>query len=139
MQYPFKHRLIDNLIVMLLVFSSGGLLFVFNRNIMYSIFFLLLIAAFIFTGKKIKKSIFNVAFLTLIIVISLFGINYLFAVSAQSVNKYLYYLMVIITSTLTLFHFYNNRSKDIFISRLHYILKLIVIHAFIQAFLPICL
>ena len=134
MQYPFKHRLIDNLIVMLLVFSSGGLLFVFNRNIMYSIFFLLLIAAFIFTGKKIKKSIFNAAFLTLIIVISLFGINYLFAVSAQSLNKYLYYLMVIITSTLTLVHFYNNRSKDIFISRLHYILKLIVIHAFIQAF-----
>ena len=134
MQYKIEHKLIDTLIVMLLVFSSGGLLFVFNRNIMYGAFFLLLAAAFIFTGRKIKKNVFNASFLTLILVITLFGINYLFAVSEQAANKYFYYLMVIVISTLTLVHFYNNRSKEIFVSRLHFILKLIVIHAFIQAF-----
>ena len=134
MRYLFSHKLIDSLIVMLLVFSSGGLLFVFNRNIMYAFFFLLLLAAFIFTGKRIKRRIFNTSFLTLIIVIALFGINYLFADSTQSANKYLYYLMVIITSGLTLVHFYNNRSKDIFVYRLHFILKLIVIHAFAYLF-----
>jgi len=119
---------------MLLVFSSGGLLFVFNRNIMYAVFAFVLAIAFLFTGKKIKTTFFNQSLITFILVIALLSVNYFFAISEQSTNKYLYYFMVISVSVATLFHFYNNRSKDIFISRLYFVLKIITIHAFIQVF-----
>ena len=132
MIYTLKQKFIDNLIVFMLVMSSGGLLFVFNRNIMYGLFFIFIFIAIFFTSKKIKKDIFNVILATLILVISLFWINYSWAISEQSINKYQYYIMVVSVSALFLYHFYNNREDGVFLRRLYVILKLIVLHAFIQ-------
>jgi len=125
-------KFIDNLIVFMLVMSTGGLLFVFNRNEMYGLFFIFIFIAIFFTSKKIKKDIFNVILATLILVISLFWINYSWAISEQSINKYQYYIMVVLVSALFLYHFYNNREEGDLLKRLYFILKLIVLHAFIQ-------
>ena len=95
MTYSLKHKAIDNLIVMLLVFSTGGLLFVFNRNMMYGVFIGLLLFTLLFFGKALKKNILNASLLSLFFVSTLFVINYFLGVSEQSINKYAYYLMVI--------------------------------------------
>ena len=93
-----KDAYYDNLTVCLLFSLFSFLLRYLFRNpaanayYIVVLFLSLLVAAFIFTGKKIKKSVFNASFLTLVLVIILFGINYLFAISEQSLNKYLYYL-----------------------------------------------
>ena len=74
-------KFIDNLIVFMLVMSSGGLLFVFNRNTMFGLFFIFIFIAIFFASKKINKNIFNVLLVTLVLVISLFWINYSWAIS----------------------------------------------------------
>ena len=119
-------KFIDNLIVFMLVMSSGGLLFVFNRNTMFALFFIFIFIAIFFASKKINKNIFNALLVTCILVILLFWINYSWAISEQSINKYLYYIMVVLISVLFLYHFYNNREDGVFLKRLYFILKLIV-------------
>ena len=85
----------------MLVLSTGGLLFVFNRNICYGVFIAFLLIAFIPFGKQLNKNIFNASFLALSTVVILFIINYIFAITEQSNNKYVYYVMVVIISVLT--------------------------------------
>ena len=128
MLYKLKHKAIDNLLLLMLVLSTGGLLFVFNRNISYGGFIVLLLIAFI-SGKQLNKSVFNASLLTLSTVIILFIINYIFAITEQTSNKYAYYLMVVIVSVLTLTHFLNNRNEHILVDRLYFVLKLVMIHA----------
>ena len=55
MIYTLKQKIIDNIIVFMLVMSTGGLLFVFNRNLMYIIFTSFLFGALFFSRKKINK------------------------------------------------------------------------------------
>tara|TARA_B100001964_G_scaffold62914_1_gene71510 strand:+ start:2076 stop:3344 length:1269 start_codon:yes stop_codon:yes gene_type:complete len=133
MQYRLRQILIDNLIVFLLVMSSGSLLFVFQRNIMYIVFLLILILAFI-PFDKLKKPVFQSAFLTFSSFIILFLINYIFAITEQEMDKYIYYMIVLSASGLTLTHFFNNRDSDIFLRRLYLILKIIMIHSIINLF-----
>ena len=113
----------------MLVLSTGGLLFVFNRNICYGVFIAFLLIAFIPFGKQLNKNIFNASFLALSTVVILFIINYIFAITEQSNNKYVYYVMVVIISVLTLTHFLNNRHEHILVDRLHFVLKLVMIHS----------
>ena len=59
MIYTLKQKFIDNFIVLMLVMSAGGLLFVFNRNIASISFLIILLVVIIILGGTIKKSIFN--------------------------------------------------------------------------------
>ena len=133
MIYTLKQKFIDNLIVFMLVMSSGGLLFVFNRNLMYLIFTVLLVGALIFSKNKFNRKLFNTLLLCCITIVSLFWFNYMFALSEQSIGKYMYYTLVAIVSSLTIFHFLNNRNESRFKLSLYFILKLLVIHAFFQS------
>jgi len=135
MRFLQIHKIIDSLIVFMLIMSTGGLLFVFNRNTMYILFISLIIFALLFTYKSIKKNLFYSFIITWVLLIVLFLINYYFAFSSQDQNKYQYYLFIITLSILVLFHFSNNRIDDVFVKRLYFVLKLIVFHAFIQVFL----
>ena len=132
MIYTLREKLTDNLLVLLLVFTGGGLLFVFNRNIMYYLFLALLVSVILLNSFKIRRQLLNAIVLTSISVLSLFIINFLFANSEQSLDKYLYYLTVIISSVLFYVHFKNNRGNHIFLLRLNFILKLICIHSLIN-------
>ena len=130
MTLSYKQNFLDNLIILLLVLSTGGLLFVFNRNIWYFFFCTLLVLALFFSLEKLKKSVLNASSLTILSILFLLGINYISAMPGQSINKYAYYFMVSATSVFTLNHFINNRSMQVFTIRVHTILKLILFHAF---------
>jgi len=99
---------------------------------MYLFLFLILILSF-FTQRKLKKSVINSGVLTFFTLIILVFINYLFAIDEQSIDKYIYYIIVIIVFTLAMIHFSNNRISDVFLKRLYFILKIIMIHAIINA------
>ena len=130
--YTIREKLVDNLLVLFLVFTGGGLLFVFNRNFMYYTFLAILIVSILLNYHRIKKDLMNSIIFTSISVLALFLINFFFAISEQSVDKYLYYLTVIMTSVLFYVHFKNNRSNQILLARLNFILKLIFFHSLLN-------
>jgi len=130
--YTIREKLVDNLLVLFLVFTGGGLLFVFNRNLMYYTFLAVLIISILLNYHRIRKDLMNSIVFTLISVLGLFLINFFYAISEQSVDKYLYYLTVVMTSVLFYVHFKNNRSNQILLTRLNFILKLIFFHSLLN-------
>ena len=134
MKVAYFYKIIDTILISLLVLSSGGLLFVFNRNICYAIFLGVLLLAVLFSKDKFKTKEVNSALLTSLTILFLFYINYIFAISTQTINKYAYYLTVCAVSTLTLLYFRNNKKKDIFINRLYFVLKIVLFHAGLNFF-----
>ena len=109
--------------------STGGLLFVFNRNLSYLAFFIILGIAFSFFGGKLIKNTVYASIISFVLLGVLFLLNYLFALNDQSDKEYLYHLMVVLCSGLVYLFFINNRSKEIFIERIYLVLKVIVFHS----------
>ncbi|MDC0029392.1 O-antigen ligase family protein [bacterium] len=132
MFYSLREKYTDNLLVLLLVFTGGGLLFVFNRNLMYYIFTAFLVIVLLLNFFNLKRELTNSIVFTTISVLSLFIINFFFAVSEQSLDKYLYYLTVVLSSVMFYVHFKNNRSTQIFLLRLNFILKMIFLHSLVN-------
>ena len=132
MIYTLKQKLLDNLILFMLIMSTGGLLFVFNRNMASVMFLVLVSVTIVLVGYNLKRTIVNSSVLTFVIVVVLGVINYNFAIVEQTVNKYLFYFLTVVLSTLTLLHFKNNRSNTIFLDRFYFVLKLISFHAFVN-------
>ncbi len=132
MIYTLREKYTDNLLVLLLVFTAGGLLFVFNRNLMYYFFLSTLLITLLVNSFQLKRQLLNASIFTTTSVLLLFFINYFFAVNEQSIDKYLYYLTVIMSSVLFYVHFKNNRSNQIFLLRLNSILKLIFLHSLLN-------
>ena len=132
--YSLRAKNLDNLLVLLLVFTGGGLLFVFNRNLMYYSFLTILFFSIILNYNNIKRELLNSIIFSTVCVLILFLINFFFAVTEQSVDKYLYYLTVVMTSVMFYVHFQNNRSHQIFLSRLNFVLKLIFFHSLLNFF-----
>lgn len=134
MKITYFYKIIDAILISLLVLSSGGLLFVFNRNICYAIFLGVLLLAVLFSKDRFKAREVNSVLLTSCTILFLFSINYIFAISTQTINKYAYYLTVCAVSILTLLYFRNKNVKDIFINKLYFILKIILFHAGLNFF-----
>ena len=134
MKVTYFYKIIDAILISLLVLSSGGLLFVFNRNICYAIFLGVLLLAVLFSKDRFKVKEINSVLLTSFTILVLFSINYIFAISTQAINKYAYYLTVYAVSILTLLYFRNTKKKDIFINKLYFILKIILFHAGLNFF-----
>ncbi len=130
MIYTLKQKLLDNLIVFMLVMSSGGLLFVFNRNLSYVIFVIILSVSYFFLGRKILKINFNSSMISILILFGLLIINYLFAVNEQEINKYYYYFLVISVSVFSLMHFANNKNR--LLLSLYSVLQIIVFHSLLN-------
>ena len=127
--YTLKQKFIDNLLMFFLVMSAGGLLFVFNRNVMSVLFLGVLIFSILFFGTNFKKPFVYSSILSLISIISIGIINFTFAITEQSTDKYLFYLLSVALSVLTLFHFKNNRNINQFLKTLYFVLKLIAFHS----------
>ena len=132
MRHTLGDKFFDSIILFFLVMSSGGMLFVFSRNIMYAVFLFVLLLMFILNLDKLSKSLVSATILTLFSLLLLFGINYVFATVNQSLAKYGYYIMVVVVSVLTAAHFKNQRTSEDFIKTLYFVLKLVVVHAFIN-------
>jgi len=130
MIYTLKQKFFDSLIVFMLVMSSGGLLFVFNRNLLYGVFVAILSASYFLMRNKILKINFNSSIITLLILFGLLIINYLFAVNEQELNKYYYYFMVISLSVFSLMHFGDNKNR--LLLSLYTVLRIIVVHSLLN-------
>ena len=113
----------------MLVSSTGGLLFVFNRNLAFLIFASTIIFSLLYLGKGINKSAYYSSFVTLLVVLFLFAVNFIFAINPQSLTKYAFFGITIFTTILALFYFNNQDDKDSFIKSLYFVLKLILFHS----------
>ena len=116
----------------MLVLSTGGLLFVFNRNFSFLAFAVILIASLFYIGKEINKSVYYSSLLSFLVVLFLFGLNFAFAISEQSLTKYSFFGITIFTTVLTLFYFRNQENNQIFINSLYFVLKIILFHSLIS-------
>ena len=134
MIYTFRQKVIDNILVLTLVFSTGGLLFVYNRNTASIFLFVLLVCILSFFGKKIKRNFFNASLIAFVSISVLFIINYLFAISEQSINKYAFYFLTLSISLLVVLHFNNNRNEQQLLDRLYFVLKIIMLQALLSFF-----
>jgi hypothetical protein len=99
---------------------------------MYYIFTALLVIVILLNFFKLKRELTNSIIFTTISILSLFIINFFFAVSEQSLDKYLYYVTVVLSSVMFYVHFKNNRGNQIFLLRLNFILKMIFLHALVN-------
>ena len=129
MIYKLHHKFLDTIFIFLTVLSTGGMLFVLNRNLFSIILFSIIFFLLLF-GYKLKKDLFNASLFAFISIFFLGLINFYFAVSEQAISKYLFHFLTLSISFFFLIHINNNRNKDIFIRRFYFVLKLISIHAF---------
>ena len=132
MQYRALDKVVDRLLIFMLVMSTGGMLFVLNRNIASITFFVLLVFVLVFFGFRLKKLVFSPVVLTFVSLVLLGCINYFFAAVEQSANKYGFHLLTVVISVLTVLHFQNNRENRAFIKGLYFVLKLILFHSVVS-------
>ena len=139
MKITNTHKFFDTLLLTLLVFSGGGLLFVFNRNLFSVILLLVSLFTIVFMGREIKKSIFNSSLITLSFFSFLVLINYMIFPKIEimgSINpnllNYGFHLMNITSCVIIFTHFKNNRSSEYFLGRMRYILKIILYFSIIN-------
>ena len=126
---------LNSLIMFLLVSSTGGLVFVFNRNISYLILVLIVLFSFFYVGKGIKKTNYYSALISFILIASIFFLNYFFATNSQSLTKYTFNSIIIFSTLITLLYFNNQDNNRSFVNSLYFILKLILYHSIISFFL----
>ena len=126
-----RTKALNIIITFILVSSTGGLLFVFNRNFAFLIFVAIILFSLFYIGKGINKSIYYSSFVALLVVLALFAINFVFAINSQSLTKYSFFGITIFTTVLTLFYFNNQGNKPVFITSLYFVLKMILFHSLI--------
>ena len=129
-----KTRVLNNIIMFMLVSSTGGLLFVFNRNLAFLTLASIIIISLFYLRIRIKQSTYYSSFLALLVIGILFAINYVFAINPQSLTKYIFFGITIFTTVLVLFYYNNQSNRDVFIDSLYFILKLILIHSLFNFF-----
>ena len=134
MGYSFRHKLMDYLLILTLMFSTGGLLFVYNRNIATIFLLVLVLFILIFFGKKLLTRIFNASLIAFLSISCLFIVNYLFAISEQSVDKYAFYFLTLTISIFSVLHFTNNRDEKQFLDGLYIVLKIVMLQALLSFF-----
>jgi len=129
-----RTRFLNNIIMFMLVSSTGGLLFVFNRNFAFLALASIIIISLFLLQYKIKKAPFYSSLLAILALLFLFAINYSFAINPQSLTKYLFFGITIFTTVLVLFYYNNQSNRVVFINSLYFILKLVLIHSVFNFF-----
>ena len=122
-------RMLNNIIMFMLISSTGGLLFVFNRNQAFAALFFLVMFSLFYIGKRVKKTIYYSLLLSLLVVLLLFAINFLFAINPQSLTKYSFFGISIFITVLVLFYYSYQDDKKCLIESLYFVLKLILFHS----------
>ena len=126
MRITFTHKFLDTILLALLVFSGGGLLFVFNRNLFSVVLLIVAVFCMLFMGRQLKRSIFNASIFTLLVFSALILVNYTFSPGDQKFLKYGFHLMNVTSCIFILIHFKNNRSSEYFLSRMRYVLRIVL-------------
>ena len=130
MIYSLRKQCVDAILMLMLILSTGGLLFVFNRNIASLFFLIFILFVLIFMEEKWKKSTLNSIVITFSTLFFMGIINYYFSITEQIANKYFFHLLTITLASLLLLHFKNNRTQQQLTRSLYIALGLIVFHSF---------
>ena len=124
-----KHKFFDTILLLLLVFSTGGLLFAFHRNLFSVILFCLSLFSLLFMGKNLSKSVFNTSIFTLILFCLIICFNFTSSLGGQSYIKYGFHLLNVSSCVFILTHFINNRDSVYFLKRMRWVLRLILYYS----------
>ena len=124
-----KSFVIDSAIVTLLILSTGGLIFVFNRNLMHVIYFVMISFVLITSKVSPRKEIFNASIYSILTILTIYVVNFVFAVSDQAIEKFLFNFLITTICIFVAFHFINNRSVERFLRVLYFCLQLIFFHS----------
>tara|TARA_B100000902_G_scaffold163425_2_gene158621 strand:+ start:42428 stop:43684 length:1257 start_codon:yes stop_codon:yes gene_type:complete len=128
---PF-YRFLDIVLIALLVMSGGGLLFVFHRNPLTILLFLISFFTLIINQKKIEKPLFNSSVLSIIVFSSLILINYITSIGDQKFIKYVFHLLNILSCIIIIIHFFNNRDRKYFLSILRFVLRIVLFFSLVN-------
>jgi len=132
MRITQSHKILDSILLSLLVFSGGGLVFVLNRNLFSVLLFVVAVFALLFFGKKITKSNFNSSFFGIAILTFIVLLNYFVSPGSQKFLKYGFHLLNITSCVLIYLHFQNNRTEKYFLQRIRFILKIIMYYSLVN-------
>ena len=124
-----KSFVIDSAIVTLLILSTGGLIFVFNRNLMHAIYFGFIATVLITSKVSPRKNIFNASIYSILTILTIYVVNFVFAVNEQAIEKFLFNFLISTICILVAYHFINNRSVERFLRVLYFCLQLIFFHS----------
>ena len=124
-----KHKFFDTILLLLLVFSTGGLLFAFHRNLFSVILFCLSLFSLLYMGKNLTKSVFNTSIFTLIFFCLVLCFNFSYSLGTQSYIKYGFHLLNISSCVFIITHFVNNRDISYFLKRFRWVLRLILYYS----------
>lgn len=134
MRLTQTHKLFDKILMFLLVFSGGGLLFVYNRNPLSVFLLILSLFILIFMGRKIKKSIFNSSLFTLCCMSFLVILNFFTVPASQEVLQYGFILLNVTSCVVIITHLKNNRDDKYFLRTIRFILKIVMYHSLLNFF-----
>ena len=118
MRITQSHKILDSILLFLLVFSGGGLVFVLNRNLFSVLLCVVAVFSLFFFGKKITKSNFNSSFFGIVILTFIVLLNYFVSPGSQKFLKYGFHLLNITSCVLIYLHFQNNRTEKYFLQRI---------------------
>lgn len=122
MKITRTHKFFDTLLFTLLVFSGGGLLFVYFKKPLSATLCVFALFVCVFFGKQLKKDLFNSGILTLIAFSAIVLLTYFASPLSQKFIKYGFYLLNGLTCVLIYIHIFNNRSTNYFLKRLRLVL-----------------
>ena len=127
MKITNTYKFFDTLLVTLLVFSGGGLLFVYFKDAAsFFLCFLALVSCVLF-GKAVRARIFNSAVITISTFSLMVLLVYFMSPLSQSFIKYGFYLLNGLICVLICIHIFNNRDTHYFINRLRVVLLYILV------------
>lgn len=125
-------RILSRITLLLLVLSGGSIPFVFYRNELSILLLVVsILTLFFYTSKSSRTTLFSAVKTGLILLTGLV-VNYLFAFGEQSVLKYGFFSLMILTVVIVNLHYsrFNFRYKQ----DLYTVLKWIMYHGLFNAF-----
>jgi hypothetical protein len=135
---PLNRKLMANCQVMLLltwILTGGSVIMVLQRNLL-TLFFALFSLVLLFLRKGgLNKKVVNAFFFSLCFAFACVVVNYIFSIKPQDEIKYVYFLVVVLTSGLFCLYVFTSFTKESFINAFYKALYIVRWHALISAFL----
>ena len=126
MKITRTYKFFDTLLLTLLVFSGGGLLFVYFKKPLSAALCIFSLFVCVFFGKKLKKGLFNSGVLTFITFSAIVLLTYFVSPLSQEFIKYGFYLLNGLTCVLIYIHIFNNRNLAYFYERIRFVLRFLL-------------
>jgi hypothetical protein len=133
MSKTLLNKYVEIFSVFLLLLSGGSVPFLFYRKELFFVvlvFFALLLFSKRLSYKELRQLVFVLVSITLFLLI-----NYLFAISEQSIQKVSANLTIMFSATFVVMYFNSSNNKNKFTDYLYFALLVVLFHSLINFFL----